>query len=301
MRTVRLWIADQHLREGVRTSSPEAGLVAAADDGANVAVLPPDHCTSDALAPLPPGALVQLVTSGLDALPPSARSRRDLAWASAKDAFADPVAEHALMLTLAALRDVKRDARAARWGVSHGSSLLGCRVTVVGAGAIAQSLARLMQPFRVQLTVVRAREEPVSWAHRTTRDLVSGVRDAEVVVLALPLTGATHKLVDAFVLSRLAPSAVIVNVSRGGVIDTEALVSALDAGHLGFAALDVVDPEPLPPQHPLWDHPHALITPHTANPPTMAHERLVELVVDNARRWAAGEPIRNRFDPAAGY
>ena len=302
VREVRLWISDKALRGRVDAClGEEVGTTTSEAATANAVVLPPEQCDVDVLKLLADGALVQLTTSGIDALPPGARLRADLTWASAKDAFAGPVAEHVLMLILASLRDVKRDARASSWGPSHGKSLFGRRVTVVGGGAIARSLARLLQPFEVLLTVVRAGGGAVPFAERTTRDLLGGLAKAEVVVLALPLTDATRNLLNASVLSHLAPSTVIVNVSRGAIIDTDALVSALDAGRLGFAALDVVEPEPLPTDHPLWNHPRALVTPHTANPPLVAQERLVELVVDNVRRWAFGERLRNPFNPLKGY
>jgi phosphoglycerate dehydrogenase-like enzyme len=268
---------------------------------ANAALLMPDQCDASVLGALESGALVQLTTSGLDRLPPSAARRPDLVWASAKDAFADPVAEHALMLILASLRDLKRDARASTWGTQHGDTLMGRRVTIVGAGPIAASLARLLVPFRVTLTVVRARGGDVRYADRTTLDVVEGVRDADVVVLALPLTSTTNGFVDRSVLSHFEPSAILVNVSRGAIVETDALVWALDAGRLRFAAMDVVDPEPLPDRHALWDHPRAVITPHTANPPEVMRPRLAELLIDNARRWCRGEPIRNRFDPDEAY
>jgi phosphoglycerate dehydrogenase-like enzyme len=295
--SVRIWITDAELRRAVDSMSHPSVRTVSTAEGADAAVLTPQQCDADLLASFASGALLQLTTSGLDGLPPSAAQRSDLVWASANDAFADPVAEHALMLILASLRDVKLDARAVTWGAQHGDTLFGRRVTIVGAGSIAESLARLLAPFRVQLTIVRGSGGEVPYADRTALDIVEGVIDADVVVLALPLTRSTHGLVDQHLLSHFAPHAVLVNVSRGAIIETHALLAALDAGRLRCAAMDVVDPEPLPDGHPLWDHPRAVITPHTANPPSVRRHRLSELVVDNSLRWARGQALRNRFHP----
>ncbi|MCC7072585.1 MAG: hydroxyacid dehydrogenase, partial [Deltaproteobacteria bacterium] len=217
--------------------------------------------------------------------------------------YAEEVAEHALALTLAGLRDLKRRARATSWQAPSGLSLLGGRVTLVGAGGIACSLARLLAPFHVSLSVVRRRLEPFPGAVRTLSfdQRATALRDADVVVLCCALTPLTRGLVGRSDVAQMQPHAWLINVARGALVDTAALVEALAAGRIGGAALDVTDPEPLPAEHPLWAHERCLITPHCANTPEMAVPVLSERVRENVRRFAAGEPLLGVVDVEAGY
>jgi len=224
-------------------------------------------------------------------------------WTAGQGVYADDVAEHVLALTLAALRELKSRALATSWTKPAGRSLRGARVTVFGAGGIATSLMRLLQPFDVTLTIVRQRPEPCAGAARTLpfADRHVAVADADVVVLALPLLPSTRGFVDADLLAAMKPGAVLVNVARGGHVDTDALVAALRSGRLGAAALDVTDPEPLPAGHPLWAEPRCLITPHCANTPEMALPVLSARVTENVRRFIAGEALLGVVDVDAGY
>jgi phosphoglycerate dehydrogenase-like enzyme len=125
--------------------------------------------------------------------------------------------------------------------------------------------------------------------------------EMDALVLACPLTGQTRGLIGAAELALLRPGAVLVNISRGPVVDQDALVSALRSGHLGGACLDVFATEPLPPGSPLWGMPNVIVSPHSAA--TVAEENglLTDLFIDNLRRWLAGRPLRNTYDRAAGY
>ena len=127
------------------------------------------------------------------------------------------------------------------------------------------------------------------------------VRDADAVVVALALTAETRHVIDASVLEAMPEHAMLVNVGRGGHIDTEALVAALAAGSIGGAALDVTDPEPLPDGHPLWDEPRCLITPHVGNTPEMGAPLLESRVRENVSRFAIGRPLLGPVDVDAGY
>lgn len=124
---------------------------------------------------------------------------------------------------------------------------------------------------------------------------------ADAVVLATPATTATRHLIDAEVLAMLPSHAVIVNIARGTLIDTEALVEALRAGAIGGAGLDVTDPEPLPPGHPLWSMPNVLITPHVANPDIAWRPNVAGRVEENLRRYLAGRPLLGVIDRIRGY
>ena len=244
---------------------------------------------------------VQLPFAGVerfaDVLDPS------LTWACAKGVYADPVAEHALALTLAGLRSLPERARARSWGEQSATTLYGAEVVVLGAGGITSSLLELLAPFRCTTTVVRRSGEPVGGATRTvgTDRLDEVLGEALVVVLALALTEQTRHVIGAAQLRAMREDAWLVNVARGAHVDTGALVAALQEREVGGAALDVTDPEPLPDGHPLWDLPNCIVTPHTANPWQTAQPLLAQRITDNVRRDLAGEPLTGLVDLDAGY
>ncbi len=248
---------------------------------------------------------VQLPQAGTERAFQAGVIDRQRRWTSAKGAFAEPVAEHALALMLAGLRQLPARARARSWGKPAGESLFGQPVTVVGGGGIAVVLLRLLEPFRAQVTVVRrhAHAEPLAGAARTVGpDLLSeALTGARAVVLAPALTPQTRGLIGRAELAAMEPDAWLVNVARGGVVDTGALVEALRAGQIGGAALDVTDPEPLPAGHPLWDLPNCLITPHTADTEEMTRPLLADRITENVRRLTAGQELVGLLDPGLGY
>ena len=224
-------------------------------------------------------------------------------WTCAKGSYARPVAEHALMLALAGLRGLPERIRAESWGKEGGVSLYGAPVTILGGGGITTELLRLMAPFEVAATVVRRSPSPVPGAARTVavEALDEVLPGSLVVFLALALTPETRGLIGRSRMAAMGPSAWLVNVARGGHVDTDALVAALNAGELGGAALDVTDPEPLPAGHPLWSAPNCIITPHTADTWEMVVPLLSERIRVNVARFAAGQPLEGVVDPEAGY
>jgi phosphoglycerate dehydrogenase-like enzyme len=252
---------------------------------------------------------VQLPWAGVDAFAEvlaadAASPRERLVWTSAKGAYAQPVAEHTLTLTLALLRDLPVRLGARSWGAKSGTSLYGLHVLVVGAGGIALELLRLLEPFGVQTTVVRRSDSPVPAAGRTlTSDrLHEALPQADVVVLAAALTAeGTSRLFGAEEFALMQQSAILVNIARGGLVDTGALVDALRSGSIAGAGLDVTDPEPLPEGHPLWSAPGVIITPHTADTPEMTSLLLAERLRHNVRAFLAEGDFEGRVDPAAGY
>jgi phosphoglycerate dehydrogenase-like enzyme len=256
-----------------------------------------------ALASSPGISWVQLPAAGVERAFAAGVVDRQRRWTSAKGAFAEPVAEHALALILAGLRELKVRARARSWGEPAGESLFGQPVTVVGAGGIATVLLRLLEPFRAEVTVVRRHAEPVPGAQQTvtTDKLAEAMAGALAVVLVLALTPQTRGLIGQAELAAMRRDAWLVNVARGGVVDTPALVDALQKGQIGGAALDVTDPEPLPAGHPLWDLPNCLITPHTADTEEMTRPLLADRIAENVQRLAAGQELEGRIDPDLGY
>lgn len=227
----------------------------------------------------------------------------DHVWTAAKGVYATPVAEHVIALSLAGLRCLHTFARASSWPPQIGRNLVGANVVVFGAGGITEELVRLLDPFRCTVTVVRRSVEPFPGAARTVTldDRLNVLPDADVVVLALALTPETVGVISEAELRSMADHAWLVNVARGGHVDTAALTAALADGQIGGAALDVTDPEPLPEGHPLWSEPRAIISPHVGNTPEMGVPLLAAHITDNVRRFAAGQTLAGVIDTRAGY
>jgi phosphoglycerate dehydrogenase-like enzyme len=256
-----------------------------------------------ALADQPRISWVQLPQAGIERAVQAGVIDHERRWTSAKGAYAAPVAEHALALLRAGQRQLKDRARARTWGEPAGVSLFDQPVTIVGAGGIASVLLRLLEPFRTPVTVVRRHPEPVPGAARTigADRLADALPGARAVVLTLALTPQTRGLIGPAQLAAMEPYSWLVNVARGGLVDTGALLDALRAGRIGGAALDVTDPEPLPTGHPLWDLPNCLITPHTADTEEMTQPLLADRIAENVRRLAAGRELVGQVDPDLGY
>ncbi len=246
---------------------------------------------------------VQLPWAGVEPYVDVIRAHADRTWTCGKGVYAEPVAEHALTLALAGLRGLDHYARATSWTGQRGRNLLGARVTIVGGGGIAESLLRLLGPFRCDVTVVRRQPRPMAGASSVVGNgrLDDALTGADVAVLALPLLPGTAGLIDRRRLGLLAAGACLVNVARGQHVVTAELVGALRDGTLGSAGLDVTDPEPLPDGHPLWTLPNAIVTPHTANTQEMAVPLLSERITENVRRWITEQPLVGLVDPVAGY
>ena len=227
-----------------------------------------------------------------------------------------PIAETVMGGVLALLRGyhlAMQLQREARWDkhpfVGESSPLreLGdCRALIVGAGGIGTEVARRMRAFGTACIGVRRR--PALGAPEGFErvvgpdDLERELAEADIVVLAAPVTPQTDGLLDRARLARVRKGAVIVNVGRGALVDEQALADAVAAGHLRGAVLDVFQTEPLPPDSPLWSLPSVLVLPHVSPvSPGKFWERQLALFLDNWRRYVAGEPLRNLVDKRAGY
>jgi phosphoglycerate dehydrogenase-like enzyme len=201
------------------------------------------------------------------------------------------------------LRHLPERARARSWGEPAAQTLFGQPVTIVGGGGITVALMRLLEPFRSRVTVVRRSAEPVPGAARTvtSEHLHDALPGAQAVVLTLALTPQSRGLIGQQELEMMDQQAWLVNVARGALVDTEALVGALRSGQIGGAALDVTDPEPLPAGHPLWDMPCCLITPHTADTEQMTQPLLAARITENVERLITGQELTGQVDPGLGY
>ena len=224
---------------------------------------------------------------------------------SAKGAYSEPVAEHALTLLLSCLREIPQKARLARWKEERsGLSLFGRHVVIVGAGGIAHAIIDLLAPFQVSISVVRRdATKPVAGAHITvSSDALSDLLPtADAVILAAASTEETAHILGDAELRALPNHAVVVNIARGPLIDTEALVQALREGQIAAAGLDVTDPEPLPDGHPLFDLPQCVITSHSADTPEMTAPLLASRVTHNVAAFVAGSALRGVVSPERGY
>ncbi len=220
------------------------------------------------------------------------------AWTSAAGAYGLPVAEHALALMLAGARRLADCARADTWTAPPAQPLDGATVAIVGAGGIGRALMRLLEPLDVEVLAVTRRGRDGTLAADRLPEVLPA---AHHVVIAAPATADTRHIIGAAELEAMREDAWLVNVARGALVDTEALVAALAAGSIAGAALDVTDPEPLPDGHPLWSEPRALITPHIANPAATLRRYLARHVKENVTRFANGEPLLSPIDPEAGY
>ncbi len=222
------------------------------------------------------------------------------------------IADHAFAMLLALTRDLpvhiagRSEGRWARDGSDtlEPIALQGRTLLVVGLGGIGTEVARRGAGFGMRVIATRRGEDPAeSFVERVGKpaDLVSMLPEADVVAICVPLTPETEKLFDRAAFAAMKRKSYLVNVARGKVVDTEALVDALRSGHLAGACLDVTDPEPLPSDHPLWSFPNVIVTPHVSARAELTEERGWALFRENLRRFDAGEPLLNVVDKAAGY
>lgn len=233
-----------------------------------------------------------------------------LTFTTAAGIHGRPLAEFVLWAILSAAKGYPRaraQQRAHVWQRFHGGEIGGSTLLMVGLGGIGRAVADLLRPLGVRVVGTKRDVAGASAAQLGVdalvpwRDLDAALPEADHVVLACPLTPETAGLIDGPRLARFKPGATLVNVGRGGLVDHAALLAALDEERLALAVLDVTDPEPLPAEHPLWAHERVVVFPHSASTSVRENERLVDLFVDNLRRYKAGAPLRNVFRRELGY
>lgn len=244
---------------------------------------------------------VQLPFAGVDAFVEALSF--PVRFTSAKGSYREPVAEHALALSLALARNLPERVRATTWGRKFAFSLYDSNILILGGGGITEELLTLLAPFRANITVVRNRPERLTGATRTVgfSELDETLPAADLVILAAALTKETRHLFDASKFSQMKPTAYLVNVARGPIVHTDDLIEALNAGQIAGAGLDVTDPEPLPEGHPLWSARNILITPHTADTNEMVERMFSVRVVENVRAYLGHGSWVGNVDPVLGY
>jgi phosphoglycerate dehydrogenase-like enzyme len=291
-------------------------LEAIESSGASVVPLSPevralvwtDYARPDLLAEIlvanPQLRWVQLPFAGVDAF-------KDLLghgviFTSAKRSYSEPVAEHALMLSMALGRVLKLRTHAKSWGKKHADSLYDNKVLIVGGGGIAQELVRLLEPYRSEVVVVRKRpDQPFDHSPYSCcvgfEELEDQLPRAQFVVLACALTAETRMLFDSSKFALMRNDAYLVNVARGEVVDQDALREALLKGKIAGAATDVTYPEPLPDGHPLWDIENLIITPHTADTMEIVTGLFARRLKENVSAWLSGKELVGVVDSKLGY
>ncbi|WP_216896425.1 D-isomer specific 2-hydroxyacid dehydrogenase family protein [Nocardia alni] len=233
----------------------------------------------------------------------------NVVFTSAAGAFAKSVAEHALMLLLAGVRYLPEHLAARDWHrrqlEPHVGTLRGATVAVVGAGGIGRELIAMLAPLGTRVIAVNRSGTPISLP--AVVETVPAQQLSQIwsrtdhVVVAAPATADTQHLIGKAELAQLKPTSWVINIARGSLVDTDALVEALREGTIGGAGLDVTDPEPLPAGHPLWELPNAMVTPHDSNPSQVRAPAFAEHVAENVTRFVQGRELIARIDVSAGY
>ncbi len=302
--------------DAIRAAMPGARLLIA--PGARE-IAPEQLATAEIVfGPIPPAdaarapklAWVQLQSAGCEpyTLPGSPFPMERIALTTASGVYDMPIAEHVIGMMLGHTRGLFRYARlqtAGRWVRGHQVTrdFSGSTVGVIGLGSIGAAVAVRARALGARVLGLRrnpAADDPVDAVYTPDR-LHEMLALCDFVALCLPATVDTRHIIDAAALAVMQPHAFLVNIGRGSAIDTDALVAALRANRLGGAGLDVTDPEPLPDGHPLWAMDNVLITPHVSGGSPSDDARIHALFLDNLRRYAAGQPLFNRVNPATGY
>jgi phosphoglycerate dehydrogenase-like enzyme len=245
---------------------------------------------------------VQLPFAGVDAFAEILSA--PVRFTSAKGSYREPVAEHALALSLALGRQLPVRVKATSWGKREAVSFYDSSILIIGAGGITEELIEMLTPFRARISVCRNQTElPVAGSHEVfgLNQLGDKISDADLVVIACALTNQTRGLFDKGLLSKMKSTSFLVNVARGPIIKTTDLLAALEAGTIAGAAVDVTDPEPLPDGHPMFGRDDLIVTPHTADTKEIVMRHFALRVEQNVKAFLGLGPWVGEVDPARGY
>jgi glyoxylate reductase len=277
-----------------RLPPPPEELRGRAAEAEGLLTLLTDRVDAALLAAAPRLRAISNLAVGCDNVDLAATRARGIAVGHTPDVLTETTADLAFALILAVARRLPEGihaVRAGKWltwepGWLLGRDVHGARLGIVGHGRIGQAVARRAAGFGMS----------VSHASRTSGVPLSELLErSDFVSLHVPLTAATRHLIDAAALRRMKPTAYLVNTSRGGVVDQDALATALREGWIAGAALDVTDPEPMAPDHPLLGAPNLIVLPHLGSATHTTRERMADLAVDNLLAGLAGEPLPHAF------
>ncbi|HYV22370.1 MAG TPA: D-2-hydroxyacid dehydrogenase [Candidatus Bathyarchaeia archaeon] len=232
--------------------------------------------------------------------------RTDITFTTASGVHARPLADFCLMAMLMFAKNyvwMERDKKAKRWERYCGEELTGKTLAIVGLGRVGQEVARHGNRMNMRVTGMRRSDEPVPGTDRLfdRAELHTMLREADFLVLAAPHTPETEGIIGEGELAQLRPSAVVINIGRGALLDEDALIRALQEKRLAGAALDVLRDEPPPPSSPLWEMPNVILSPHSASTVTQENARITDIFCENLRRYLVGEPLRNVLDKKRLY
>jgi phosphoglycerate dehydrogenase-like enzyme len=244
---------------------------------------------------------IQVLTTGVDLLPP---------WffegplvACSRGIPSVPIAEFVLALILAHEKDLEaiRVHDRAQWAQKMLGTLTGKVLGLAGFGAIGRAVAIRAAGFGMDILALRRTQGAAEPGVRFARDFNALVAEADHLVLAMPLTAQTRLILNAGALALAKPTLHVMNVARGGLIDDDALLAALDEGRIAAASLDVTEPEPPPPGHPYYSHPKVRLTPHISWSDKTSADRLNDKIIANFEHYLRGEPVEDIVDPVRGY
>lgn len=253
---------------------------------------------------------LQVVNAGVERLVEAGMLGRGFVVTNVSGLAAAGIAEWvlgAMVVLTKGMHQAVRDQAEHRWLRGRFTGLLdGKTVGIVGMGAIGRAVAKRARAFDMRVvacrrTVAAGTSDPDCDAMHPFDALEAVLGESDYVVLCVPLTKETVHLIDEARLAQMKPTAFLVNIARGQCVDQRALVAALQAGTIAGAALDVTDPEPLPPDDPLWDLPNVLITPHNSGAIEGYFGRALDYFAANLERWVQGEPLANVVDEQLGY
>lgn len=241
---------------------------------------------------------IHTLAAGVDTLPFDLLRRSNAVVTNSRGLFADALGEFAIAAMLWFAKDLRRLVRnqaAQRWEPYTVERLEGKTVGIIGYGGIGQAVGRRAEALGMRVVTVRRRHE---FGDPTLEEVLAA---SDYVVMSAPLTPSTHRMLTRERIALMKPGAVLVNVGRGQTVDEGALIDALRDNRIRGAALDVVETEPLPEGHPLWQLDNVLISPHTADHTADSHQRAMLFFLENLRRFRAGEPLENVVDKAEQY
>jgi len=267
-----------------------------------------DFKVNDIAKAIEAGADLKWLTTqgtGVDGWPLAIIKERQLVLTNGAGVGAIPISEYVVMGLLAGLKGFPELVRAQdsrEWLKTPPSraEMYGKRALIYGYGGIGRAIAERLRPFGVHVTGVRRNpgDEPGVIA---ATNWEAALPETDLLILSVPLTGATRALVSTTQLAALPKGAWVANIARGGLIDAAALIASLKSGHLGGAYLDVTDPEPLPADSELWSLPNVILTPHSSWATEHQLERAAEIFRENFERYLRGETLNNIVDLEAGY